>query len=147
MTRLKEKEQCYLPVVLDPGAKEPTRAHEFDAGLDLYSTRALIIRAHSRETIDTGVHVAIPKGFVGFLTSRSGMMRKQGLTCRGTIDCGYTGSIGAVIFNHSDEDAFIPAGSKITQLVIVPCIVPPVKVVDALEETERGDDGFGSTGR
>lgn len=136
-----------MKVKLDPGAIMPTRAHKDDAGLDLYSTANITIGPYSRSAIDTGVHVAIPHGFVGLLTSKSGLMRKKGITCRGTIDSGYTGSIQAVIFNESGLPVDIKHGDKITQLVIIPCITPELEVVDALDQTDRGDRGFGSTGR
>jgi dUTP pyrophosphatase len=96
-------------------------------------------------TFDTGVHVAIPAGYVGLLTSKSGLMAK-GITSRGTIDCGYIGSIKAVLFNHSHNYVIIEKGQKITQLVILPIITPELELVDSLEDTDRGAGGFGSSG-
>lgn len=136
-----------MKIVLDPGAIMPTRAHEFDAGLDLYSPVRQVIRASDWVSIDTGVHIAIDKGFVGMITSKSGLMAKEGITSRGTIDSGYTGSIKAVLFNHSKKDYIVEKGQKITQLVVLPCWFPKLELVDSLEETDRGDNGFGSTGR
>ena len=81
----------------------PIRAHEDDAGLDLCATEGGWILPKSRKVFSTGVHAAIPKGFVGMLTSKSGLMLK-GITSRGTIDSGYTGTIKAVLFNHSWDD-------------------------------------------
>lgn len=138
--------QARLKVMLDENAFPPTRAHPDDAGLDIYSTVDRWVYADSIETIDTGVHVAIPRGFVGMLTSKSGLMAR-GITTRGTIDSGYTGSIRAVIYNDGDESYEIRKGQKITQLVIVPCITPEIEIVDSLEMTERGENGFGSTGK
>jgi dUTP pyrophosphatase len=135
-----------LKVVLDPGAIVPTRAHSTDAGLDLYSPVRQVIRANDRESIDTLVRVAIPKGYVGLITSKSGLMVNEGITSRGTIDSGYTGTIKAVLFNHSGKDYIVEKGQKITQLVILPIVTPELKVVDSLEETERGTGGFGSSG-
>ena len=135
-----------MKIVLDKGAKV-SRAHETDAGLDLYSPVRQVIRAGDRAIIDTGVHVAIPKGYVGMVTSKSGMMANEGITSRGTIDSGYIGSIKAVLFNHSDRDYVVEEGQKITQLVIMPILTPDLELVDLLEETDRGDGGFGSTGR
>lgn len=135
-----------MKVMLDPGAKMPTRAHTNDAGLDLYSPVRKVIRANDWESIDTGVHVAIPEGHVGMITSKSGLMAKEGITSRGTIDSGYAGSIKAVLFNHSRKDYIVEEGQKITQLVIMPIITPELELVDSLEETERGTGGFGSTG-
>lgn len=135
-----------MKVVVDDGANLPTRAHEKDAGLDLYSTKCGYIFPFSRKTFDTGVHVDIPEGYVGLLTSKSGMMAKQGLTSRGTIDSGYTGSIKAVLFNHSWRFVKIKKDQKISQLVLLPIITPEPELVENLEETERGNNGFGSTG-
>lgn len=136
-----------MKIVLDPGSIMPSRAHETDAGLDLFSPVRKVIRANDWESIDTGVHVEIPDGYVGMITSKSGLMAKEGITSRGTIDCGYTGSIKAVLFNHSKRDYIVEKGQKITQLVIMPIITPTLELVDSLEETDRGENGFGSTGR
>lgn len=136
-----------MKIKLDPGAITPTRAHETDAGLDLYSPVWKIIRANDWEVIDTGVHVEIPYGYVGMITSKSGLMANEGITSRGTIDCGYTGSIKAVLFNHSQAGYIVEKGQKITQLVIMPIITPDLELVDRLEETDRGCSGFGSSGK
>lgn len=136
-----------LKVVLDEGAKMPTRAHTHDAGLDLYAMHNAVIRPYARAMLDTGVHVQIPDGHVGLLTSKSGLMAKMGLTSRGTIDAGYTGAVHVVLFNHTDRVAFIKKGEKISQLVLMPIITPDPELVDSLEETERGSGGFGSTGK
>ena len=136
-----------MRIVLDPGSFMPSRAHETDAGLDLFSPVRKVIRANDWEIIDTGVHVEIPEGYVGMITSKSGLMAKEGITSRGTIDCGYTGSIKAVLFNHSKKTYIVEKGQKITQLVIMPIITPDLEWVDSLEDTERGINGFGSTGK
>lgn len=135
-----------MKVAIDPGCDIPFRAHKNDAGLDLYAKKDGVIFPFSRKVFDTGVHVAIPAGFVGLLTSKSGLMGK-GVTSRGTIDSGYTGSIRAVLFNHSWRFVRIRRHQKITQLVILPIITPELEIVDGLEDTERGNGGFGSTGR
>ena len=124
----------------------PTRAHEHDAGLDLYAAETAYIAPQTWAAVSTGVHAEIPRGFVGLLTSKSGLMAKHGITCRGTIDAGYTGTIKAVLFNHSDRVYKVESGSKVTQMVILPIITPELELVEALEETERGTGGFGSTG-
>lgn len=136
-----------MKVMLDPGAVAPTRAHAYDAGLDLYAAERKVIRAKDFETVETGIHVEIPKGYVGLLTSKSGLMAKHGITCRGTIDCGYTGSVKAVLFNHGGKDYIVQKGDKVTQLVVLPCWLPDVDLVDHLDDTDRGEGGFGSTGR
>lgn len=135
-----------LKVYVDIGANIPTRAHKNDAGMDLYATNGGWIMPKSRKTFGTGFHAAIPAGMVGLLTSKSGMMAKQGITSRGTIDSGYTGEIKAVLFNHSWLPVRIKKGQKITQLVIVPIVAPEIEFVEQLEDTARGEGGFGSTG-
>lgn len=131
---------------LDDGAYVPERAHPEDAGLDLRSPVDAWIHPGEHTMIDTGVHVAIPAGYVGLITSKSGLMAK-GITCRGTIDCGYTGSIKAVLYNHGDEGFRIEEGNKICQLVLLPIITPQLVLVPYLDETVRSDGGFGSTGK
>lgn len=135
-----------MKIAVDIGADIPIRAHKTDAGLDLFATKGGVIFPFSRKSFDTGVHVAIPEGHVGLLTSKSGLMAKQGITSRGTIDSGYTGSIRAVLFNHSWKFIRIKPHQKITQLVILPIITPELDIVENLEATDRGSGGFGSTG-
>ena len=134
-----------MQVVVDPGAHLPMRAHRQDAGLDLCATKTGWIAPKSRKVFGTGCHVAIPSGYVGMLTSKSGLMLK-GITSRGTIDSGYIGEIKAVLFNHSWKPIKIKKGQKITQLVLMPIITPELEWVDSLEDTERGSGGFGSSG-
>jgi dUTP pyrophosphatase len=136
-----------MKVVLDNGAKMPTRAHETDAGLDLYSREDCIVEAKESATFDTGVHIAIPNGFAGFLKSKSGLNVKHGLISDGVIDAGYTGSIVVKLYNLSGYDYKIKAGDKITQLVILPVATAPLELADSLDDTDRGANGFGSSGR
>lgn len=136
-----------MKVVLDPGAILPTRAHGLDAGYDLYSKEDAIVYAGDSWTFDTGVHMEIPKGYVGDVKSKSGMMMKYGIITDGTVDAGYTGSIRVKLFNLSQCAVSIVSGQKIAQLVIKKITTPALEVVDCLEETERGDNGFGSTGK
>ncbi len=135
-----------MKVKLDPGAYMPERAHATDAGLDLKAREPIWIHPGEHVILDTGVHVQIPAGFVGLITSKSGLMGR-GITCRGTIDCGFTGSIRAVLYNHGPEGYLVNKGDKICQLVIMPIHIEDLEMVSDLEDTERGDGGFGSTGR
>lgn len=140
-----------MKVKLDEGAFIPTRAHKDDAGYDLYSPVGAMIgwagsKTGNSVTIDTGVHVEIPKGYVGFIKSKSGLNVKHGIVSEGVIDSGYTGSIAVKLYNHSDKMVFIQRGMKISQLVLLPIITPELELVDSLDETERGGGGFGSTG-
>ena len=136
-----------MKIMLDNGAYTPTRAHSADAGLDIYSRERKLVRAHDSECFDTGVHMEIPKGFVGFLKSKSGLNVKHGLTSEGVIDSGYTGSICVKLYNNSDEDYIINGGDKISQLVILPIVLPDLEIVKELGKTDRGSNGFGSSGK
>lgn len=135
-----------MKVVLDKDAILPTRAHELDAGYDLYSKESVVIKTGDSYTFDTGVHMEIPKGYVGDVKSKSGLMVHHGITTDGTVDSGYTGSIRVKLFNHGKKEVFIVKGQKIAQLVIKAIITPELQVVDQLEDTDRGEGGFGSTG-
>ena len=135
-----------MKITLDEGAVMPTRAHATDAGLDLYSRTAVIIPSGGSGIFDTGVHVAVPTGYVGMLKSKSGLNVKKNLLCEGVIDAGYTGPIVAKLYNHGTEAVTIEPGMKIVQLVLLPILTPELELVDSLEDTERGEGGFGSTG-
>lgn len=142
-----------IKVVLDPGAILPTRAHELDAGYDLYSPVNVTLYPKwkggpdNSVVIDTGVHVQIPEGYVGDVKSKSGLMMNHDIITDGTVDAGYTGSIRVKLFNLGTGIYRIENGQKIAQLVIKKITTPELEVVDALEETERGSGGFGSTGK
>ena len=136
-----------MKVMLDEGAYMPTRAHSTEAGLDLYSPVDVMIMPRANAVIDTGVHVELPPGSVGFLKSKSGLNVKHGILGEGVIDAGYTGSIRVKLYNHSGERYYIQRGDKITQLVILPVMLLDLKQVEMLEDTDRGANGFGSTGR
>lgn len=136
-----------MKIKLDKNAFVPERAHETDAGLDLKSPIAVTIYANDSAVIDTGVHVELPRGTVGMLKSKSGLNVKHGIKSEGVIDEGYTGSIVAKLYNHGNETFYVERGQKITQLVILPVIVPELEIVEELTETERGANGFGSSGR
>lgn len=135
-----------IKVVLDPDAVMPTRAHDLDAGYDIFSREDAVIFPNTSGKFDTGVHVAIPAGHVGFLKSKSGLNVKSGIQSEGVIDAGYTGSICVKLYNHGSQAVEIKKGQKISQLVILPIITPELDLVDCLEDTERGSGGFGSTG-
>ena len=136
-----------MKVLLDKGAYMPERAHKTDAGLDIKSPFGFVIPRGGARVIDTGVHIQLPAGTVGMLKSKSGLNIKHGITSEGVIDEGYTGSIRAKLYNNGGGDVIIDKGDKITQLVILPILTPDIEIVDSLEETERGANGFGSTGK
>ena len=135
-----------MKVKVDKGCYIPERAHEDDAGLDLRTPHEVFIPAGSSAVIDTGVHMQIPVGMVGMLKSKSGLNVKYGITSEGVIDAGYTGSIVAKLYNNGSKGVKLDAGSKITQIVIMPIAKLPIEIVEHLDDSERGDNGFGSSG-
>ena len=138
-----------MRIKLDNGAIVPLRAHPTDAGLDLYAPMTFgrtIIPSGCSDMIDTGVHVELPKGHVGFVMTRSGMNKKD-LHCEGVIDEDYRGSIGVRIYNGGENYYAVSPGDKIAQLVVVPCWLGSCEVVTELTKTVRGENGFGSTGK
>ena len=135
-----------MKFAIDEGGFAPVREHETDAGVDLRTPRNVFIYPHSSEFVDLLVRVEIPKGYVGLLTSKSGLMNKD-IKTTGTIDCGYSGTIGCRIFNHSDSIIVFNRGDKVTQLVVMPCITDEVEIVEKIKAGDRGEKGFGSTGK
>lgn len=136
-----------MKIKLEPGAYLPERAHDDDAGLDLRTTEDVMLWPGMSHCFDTGVHMAIPKGYFGKIESKSGLNVKHGVvSCGGTIDSGYTGSIVVKLYNLGKKGYLFHAGDKIAQIVIQPCMAPKLELVSHLDETERGDGGFGSTG-
>lgn len=139
-----------LPVKrLTETAKLPDKANLFDAGLDLYCDEKEVVRLApgERKLFSTGISVAIPKGFVGLIWPRSGHAVKKGLdTMAGVIDAPYRGEVKVLLVNHSDEYQYYSPGDKIAQMLVQ--VIPdftPVEVND-LDETSRGENGFGSSG-
>ena len=142
-----KKNENKMKVVLDKGAILPTRAHDTDAGLDLYAKEQQIVLARESAVFDTGVHIELPPNTTGFLKSKSGLNVNHGITNEGVIDVGYTGSIKVKLYNNSGYDYIVEKGDKISQLVILPIVTPEIDIVESLEETERGNQGFGSSGK
>lgn len=136
-----------MEIMLDNGAYMPSRGHSTDAGLDLRTPKAVTVPAYESVAVDTGVHVALPHGCAGLLVSKSGLNVRHDITSTGLIDEGYTGSIIVKLYNNKGEDYAFEAGDKISQLVMIPVVYEPLEQVSAFNTTERGDNGFGSTGR
>jgi len=136
-----------LKIMLDERAMMPLRAHENDAGLDLRTPRRLFLPGHDSITVDTGVHVEIPEGYAGKLESKSGLNINYDIISTGLVDSGYTGSIRVKLYNLGDGDYIFEKGDKISQLVIEKIETPRIEIVREFAETERGSNGFGSTGR
>ena len=136
-----------IRVKLDEGARIDAPAHDGDAGYDIYSREDRGIPPYGGAVFHTGVHIEIPRGYVGLLKSKSGLNVKHNLPGEGVIDSGYTGEICVRLRNHSSDSYFFKKGDKLIQILIVPVITPPLEIVDEIEGGERGDNGFGSTGR
>lgn len=136
-----------MNIQLDEGAYMPLRAHETDAGLDIKTPKDVTVPAKGSVIVDTGVHIELPPNTVGMLKSKSGLNVKYGITSEGVIDVGYTGSIVAKLYNHSETHVILKKVNKITQLVIMPIVIPTLNAIDKLEEYGRGNNGFGSSGR
>lgn len=136
---------------LDPRATLPVRAHEGDAGLDLFAIDDVELKPGERASVGTGIAVAIPNGHGGLVVPRSGLAAKHGVGVvngPGLIDAGYRGEVRVLLINHDPADVFhVSAGDRIAQLVIVAVPDAAVTEVTELPETTRGEGGFGSTGR
>jgi dUTP diphosphatase len=131
-------------------AVAPTRTRSGDAGYDLRATERVAIPQDGRRLVGTGVAVALPEGVAGLVTPRSGLAIDHGLTllnAPGLIDPNYRGEIKVILHNTGDRRYTVEVGDRIAQLLLVPYWAPELEIVDALDETERGDAGFGSSGR
>lgn len=136
-----------MKIMLDTGARMPTRAYPTDAGLDLYAKQTQIVPARESAVFDTGLHIELPPNTAGFVKSKSGLNINHDLVCDGVVDVGYTGSIRVKLYNLGGYDYKVNAWDKIGQLVIVPVVLPTLEVVDKLEKKGRADNGFGSSGK
>jgi dUTP pyrophosphatase len=136
---------------LHPEAKAPARAHDDDAGYDLCACEPALLAPGERASVGTGIAVAIPDGHAGLVLPRSGLAARHGISlvnAPGLIDAGYRGEVRVLLLNTDREAAFeISPGERIAQLVIVRHDAPELIERDTLDDTARGDGGFGSTGR
>lgn len=136
---------------LEQGASLPTRAHEGDAGLDLYACEAAHIGPGERWSVGTGIAVEIPEGHAGLVLPRSGIARDHGIALvnsPGLIDAGYRGELRVLLLNTDPAETFrVAAGDRIAQLVVAPIALPEPVEAPELAESGRGDGGFGSSGR
>ncbi|KAI0002970.1 dUTP pyrophosphatase [Russula compacta] len=132
---------------LSKKAKLPTRGSALAAGYDLYSAEKKVIPARGKALVDTQLSVAVPPGTYGRVAPRSGLASKFMIdTGAGVIDADYRGVVYVLLFNHSDVDFTVEEGDRVAQLVIEKIETPSVLEVDDLEETDRGANGWGSTG-
>ena len=125
----------------------PTRGTQYSAGYDLYSSEPVLIYRRKTGIIPTGISITLPEGTYGRIAPRSSLAARNGIDVgAGVIDQDYRGEIKVILFNHSNKDFEINEGDRIAQLIITPIVTPEIIQVDELNETERGDGGFGSTG-
>jgi dUTP pyrophosphatase len=132
---------------LKEDAKLPIRKRRGDAGLDLYSSEEVELKPGEYTAVPTGIAVEIPKGFFGLIKDRSGLAVKHALHClAGVVDENYRGEIKVVLINLGKEPVRLEKHTRIAQLLIVPYEAVKVVEVETLEDTERGEQGFGSSG-
>ena len=138
-----------LKIAIDDHGFAPERAHPEDAGLDLRTPIGFVLEPNTSVVIDTKVHVEIPKGWAGLLVSKSGLNTKASITSTGLIDSGYTGSIAVKLYNHGKNEYEFRPGDKISQLVFISICTPELQLVkvEDLADSERGSNGYGSSGR
>lgn len=136
---------------LKDNAVVPTRGSKYAAGADLYSAENdLYIEDRQTVMIGTGIAMEIPEGYVGLVYARSGLACKEGLAPAnkvGVIDSDYRGEIKVALYNQSGQKKLVKNGERIAQIVIAPFLVPEFTEVSELDETDRGEGGFGSTGK
>lgn len=132
---------------IHPSAKLPLYQHKGDAGLDLFSSVDCVLRAGEVKAVPTGIQLAIPEGYVGLVWDKSGISIKGVHRLAGVIDSGYRGEVKVVMVNLSQKPFLIEKGMKIAQLLVQPIAEVKVVEVEDLEDTSRGEDGFGSTGK
>jgi len=125
----------------------PKYAHHGDAGMDLYAAEDVKLAPMERKIVPTGIQMAIPDGNVGLVWDRSGLAAKHSLHClAGVIDSGYRGEIGVVIINLGKEEFVVEKNTRVAQMLIQPVVSAEIEEVEDLDDTKRGEGGFGSTG-
>lgn len=136
-------------IPLRGGAHIPQKAHEDDAGFDLYASEDFLLKAHCFGCVPTAISIELPDGFEAQVRPRSGLAAKYGVTvlnAPGTIDAGYRGEIKVILINHGNEDFTITAGMRIAQMIISPVLQARFVEASSLAESDRGKGGFGSSG-
>jgi len=134
---------------ISENAKIPVMAHEGDSGFDLYASETLILEPGGRKLVATGIKISMPKGFEAQVRPKSGLAIKSGLSVLntpGTIDSGYRGEVKVILVNLAKEPFQVETGKKIAQLVFQKVECPELTEVQKLDETNRSEGGFGSTG-
>ena len=133
--------------LLNDKATEPTKAHTDDAGWDLYSSVDLTIKPHERDVVSTGISIEMPNHFAGLIWPRSGMAVKHGAdVLAGVIDSGYRGEIMVCLYNTGEKNLQVKRGDRIAQIIFQEVPEVGITVTNSLGSSQRGSDGFGSTG-
>lgn len=135
---------------IHPDAVLPAYAHPSDAGMDIRSVADVTVPARGRALVPTGLVVLLPPLYEAQVRPRSGLALKSGITVLntpGTIDSGYRGEIGVILFNTTDADFQVRKGDRVAQVVIAPVTQPVIEEAQEIDETDRGAGGFGSTGK
>lgn len=136
-------------VKLRQSAHIPTKAHEDDAGFDLYASEDCALPSRGFGCVPTALSIELPRGYEAQVRPRSGLAAKHGVTvlnAPGTIDAGYRGEVKVILINHGEEDFLITAGMRIAQMVVAPVVAAEFIEVSSLEDSVRGEGGFGSSG-
>jgi dUTP pyrophosphatase len=139
-----------LPIVLSENATLPSYATDGSAGMDLRCAEDFTLQPMERKLVDTGLRMAIPEGYEGQVRPRSGLAIKHGISMvnsPGTIDSDYRGELRLILINFGSDAVEFNKGDRIGQLVLCPVTRARIKVVDELDKTQRGEGGFGSTGK
>lgn len=149
-----KKKQKQIPVLIENTimgrGQMPTRAHDNDAGFDIYVSEQTVVSAHSFADVPSGVKMELPEGHWGLLTGRSSTLRQRGLlVVQGVIDQGYRGELFSAVWNLIDCDVVLEEGDRVAQLILVPNATERFDLVqvDVLSQSLRGEAGFGSSGR
>lgn len=144
-----QDERCVMPIRFD--GKCPVYANAFAAGLDLHvaNPEALVFETGDHATVQTGVRMALPRGHFGLIAIRSGLGMKGLVLSNGVgiIDEDYRGEIRIPLYYHGSGTLRVEPGERVAQMVVIPYVQPVLQPCDALDETERGSEGFGSSGR
>ncbi|XP_015369009.1 PREDICTED: deoxyuridine 5'-triphosphate nucleotidohydrolase [Diuraphis noxia] len=125
----------------------PIRGTDYSAGYDLKSAYSYVVKAHGKELIKTDIQIKVPQGTYGRIAPRSGLAWKNFIDVgAGVIDSDYRGNVGVLLYNHSDDDFIVNKGDRVAQLICEKIVCPEVVELETLDDTVRGEGGFGSTG-
>lgn len=133
--------------LLNKDAKLPSYGHKGDAGMDLFATQDLVLEPHLAAAIPTGIQIAIPEGYVGLIWDKSGISLRGVHRLAGVVDSGYRGEVKVVMINLSEKPFPIEKGMKVAQMLIQPVTSVSIRESLELDDSSRGEGGFGSTGK